>query len=434
MSGKFVIKYKKRALPLLVLIVAILLLDKHFFYLFKYPHVIAQYFSGNYFHIILGIVGLFFFLLISRTSFVKENQGIRFCWNYSLWIYLAWFTLTLYSIVIYPNQTVMQTISEGAFLLVIPFAIIILYYIEKYNTFNELLNILNVMYFVWCILIVLQQISYASKGTLIFDFKTLIGEDIRLREYGLRLSLTSMGNIMLLYNFSKLIGDKTSKKNRLVSSVLTILGIYCVIFVQQTRMFMIADFLAMIVIYFASLGKKPSLKNIVGIFVFFIGLFFFLDSGIVQQLLNSFTNSNSEQFASTTIRISAISYYLKCFANSPIWGNGFARSEYYYYIEHGFTDGGYYYYSDTGIIGVIANMGLIGLFIYLVPLVRNVKTSIKIMRHKRTIEGNFFLGLVVWLIITSISLIVFAKSSIITFAIVIAIGEHLRNCVMKDNT
>lgn len=430
------IKYNKRTLPFYIFIIFVLLLDYHCFYLFKYPQAMAQYFSGNYFHIIVSMIVLFLCSLILSKNSIKRKSGFEYLMKYSLLIYIGWFLITLYSAIKYSNQSLFQTISEGAFILIIPISVVFLYLFYTGGGPNKVFAVLNYFYIIWCVIIIVQQITYLKSGSLILDFDTYMGAEIRIRSYGLRLGLSTFGNMMLLYNFSKLIDNRERKTfgKKIIYASLVILGIYCVIFIQQTRMYMIADILAMVVIYLMSLGNKLTLKKLVLLLLLLIAFIAFTNSDSFENLLFSFsTSTNNETYASTAIRLDAIAYYIRCFLNNPIFGNGFARAEYYYYVEHGYRSGWYYFYSDTGLIGLIANMGLYGALIYLMPLGRMIKTSYASLKKNRTLEENLLIGITTWMIINSISLICIAKSGIIAFSFIVAFAEYVRACNLKES-
>lgn len=66
---KTAIHYKKYAIGVFWVLFLILLLNYHFFYLIPYPSVVESILGGNKYFALMGVFGVFFFLLLFAAVF-----------------------------------------------------------------------------------------------------------------------------------------------------------------------------------------------------------------------------------------------------------------------------------------------------------------------------------------------------------------------------
>lgn len=419
---QLVIHYKKYALEVFILIIVLLLLYYHFFYIIPYPPAIASIFSGRRQYIVLGIVGIFlaYYCMYQYHKLLSNNLKSLF-WLISGYI-LCWMIETIFSWFYY-QQDLASILSAGCRFLCIVYIIPFLVIFIRDKGINSFFKVLNVMSLIWCLILIYQSNIYRQTGKVLFDLSTYFynsaGTDIRILNGNIRIGIYSFGNILFLYNFDRVYSGILKNKEKIFTLVCLIAGGYCIIFIQQTRLYIIIIAVCIAVII---LSKKGNWKNQFLKVIFLIAVTaFIIYSPYVLQLIESFSVTGNGRW-STNARLYAISYYLKCIANNPIFGNGFTSDTLYYSLAHG---NGLAQYSDVGFLGLFAETGLFSIYFYIVPLGRII-SNLRYVKKKRGNITSFDKALFVFLLGTSATLIMTDQPRIISFAFIIAFYEFKR--------
>lgn len=401
----------------------LILLDYRLFYLISYPTIL----QGNRMRMIFSMIGA----VLSIGMYTKYNSINPRLFNKCLKFYFAcvcsWLFLVLYSCIKYPKQPLLVTVVEHVGLLFVGLIIPALVVFQKRG--NRLFEIANYIVFAWYVILLIQMVVYLKSGELIFSEE--LYSDIRTRSYGIRIGLGSFGNAMILYNVNQVFNCYLTKRKKLFSEIQIILGVICLIFVQQTRAFTAIVLLASMAIVFW--GTRKASKKLYLIAIIMIGFIWSLYNGVLSKFLSSFSLdiTNSERLG-TIIRLEAIMYYIKCFVNTLFLGNGFANYNYYPSVQYGMSSQYQYYYSDVGIFGLIGEIGIFALLFYIGPLIGMCKLAVKILKNKLQKKYAFFLGLVVFLVATSATLIITDDFRIAFYPIVLAYGFHIETELKKD--
>lgn len=408
----------------------IFVLDYQCFYLFEYPSFMS-FLKGNKLELIISAIG-FFLTIVCYNNYRYFNAKL---YNKLLKYYficiLVWMVLVVYSSILYPLQPISKSIGYHACLMYIGLAIPVLTLFYLKGNADTIFNIMNIIAFIWYVLLIYQRVVYINSGEFIFNFEEIFSSQTRSieRDYGIRISLRSLGNIMILYNFNTVLKHSKKGKAYLFSIIQFIMGLYGIIFIQQTRgmIFVVAISLAVIAIISSN---KASKKTIVCSMVIIIcGILLY--SGVITDFLSSFSleYSNSERLG-TSIRLEAIQYYLKCFVDTIFMGNGFADGLYYESIQQGKE--GIFFYSDVGIFGLFGEIGVSAILFYIIPLYRSIKTGIRIYLKRKKTEYSFYIGLVVYLVGTSVTLIITTDTLAVAFPVIIALTEYIYAKVIKE--
>lgn len=418
---KITIKKTKIEIYVLVAVFLILfILDYRCFYLFTYPSWM-KIFTDNSLDIIAGVVGIVLSLYCFQKYSRFDQKTYRKLFKYYWICAILWIVIVIYSTIIYPAQPFSKTIGAHASLMYIGFAIpcLSLFYMQK--GIDGLFKLINIIVFVWQILLVYQFFVWAYSGTFIFDFESIFSQQIRIRNYGLRIPLKSLGHLALLYNFDCFVNRRKKGISKYFSIIQIILGIFCLIFVQQTRAFILIDFLAIAVI--AICGAKRMTKKFVIFTVFIAVIGYFISNHILTEFFNSFMiSASNNQSLGTSIRLDAIKYYLQRFFDTCFLGNGFSSDLYYPAVHHGAS--GDFFYNDVGIFGLIGEIGLAAVVFYGLPLWYATKTLIIVLRKGLRYEYTLYISIVVYMIGTSFTLILTDQERATAFPIVIAVIEY----------
>lgn len=416
LSLKFKIKYNKKALGLNIILMLVLLLNYHFWYIIPYPSFLASLLKGNKYFVLIGIVGIvltLYCIQFKKNVFADKSKNIFTV----LFIYLScWGIEVFYSLLAY-NQDVNSVLGAGGRLILltytIPFLAVFIYESET-EKFWERINIVTLL---WAVLIMIQSLIYAKQGTIIFDFGTYFrentGEEVKLLNGTIRMTLFSFGNLMIVYNFDKLYMTKEKLKFKVWHIICLGIGIYSLIVVQQTRMYTIIVALCfMMIILIKGKGWKNKLLKIVILCLCYL---FLVNSSFVTDLIKSFSVTGENRW-STQARLYAITYYIDCIKHRPLFGNGFLSEVEYYSILHGAT--GQAQYSDVGILGLIAETGIFSIVFFLLPVYFIIKSIITLKHEKRL--NSLDVAIFLYVIATSATLILTVGRYCYTFAFILA--------------
>lgn len=403
----------------IILLILILFFDSNCFYLFNFPEVFGKLisFDNKYLIIILELPIVFILSMKSKQYFLKK----MFWYKYAFLLLAFSFILSIYSMFKY-DQDLVDVFTVCHYFLLIFLVIPILYYFIKNEGIDKFMNICNILAVVMCILLIVQSILFDS-GNIIL--KGIQNQPIQLRHGNIRLSVSNIVNLSIIYNMVKVFNgkDRITKKMFLIISL--VIEIYTIITVQMTRVALII-FLGVLVCIILSKKKVKFKKYILLVLVLSLIVSYF----DISSFINSFSlNSNSGTVLSTTTRIDAIKYYIKVFIENPVLGNGFIRSSRIdlFNLAHG--PFGVYYYTDVGVVGIAGEQGILGILLYLYFIFFIINTWYKINKIKRyvnDIDYGFINGIIVYCILSSFTLVIVNSTRFIMIPIIISIFEFYK--------
>ena len=300
------------------------------------------------------------------------------------------------------------------------FLAIPLYYIfQKDNTIDRMLNLINKLMFFMYLLLLIQHITYAANGEVFLK----VNENIR--NSNIRLTLGSLGNFYILYNFDKVYNRK-KEDNILFNIIQFIFGMYALIMVQQTRGFTFAVIVALVIMMLVSSENQiESIRNMV---VIGTVVFILVQSGAIEQFLSSL-KVNTKIGDTTLVRLNAIEYFLGEFLKNPLFGHGIIT------VANSISRGpsGTYHYTDVGVFAGLARYGLFLLPIYVWPIWRLGKMSVHMLRKQKFRKRHALIfGMLAYLLGTSISLSILDVFRIFLLPFVLAIIAYVEREVCYE--
>lgn len=197
-------------------------------------------------------------------------------------------------------------------------------------------------------------------------------------------------------------------------------------YLEQTRMIQITLLSVMFFMYLLK-SEKNAVKFVIKLFTVVSCLIF--GAYILDYYIGSFS-ALGEHASSTTIRLMEVEFAVKTIKRMPFWGIGMINKElqtkYYYrsiYSNVGLT--------DIGVLGYTVKTGLLWIIpIYIIPLVRFIKIYIKTQDPKnKMLEA----AIIVYLLITSLTIIVLDEVRFLMWPICIAYFEYMNNLNIDGN-
>ncbi len=397
---------KVYAWKILYLILALLDISYYFIKLFL---------NTEYEKMLIALIAIISFLLMIPKLWIwKTYKKIAI---YTIFFLLAISIELIVSFFKYPLQNVnISNLISSSFYLFIPLLYMpLLYVFEKSDGYEGILNILSYIAVTWFIILIFQVIWYEAGGN--FFLKNISGN---VRFFTIRIKIGNINTFLIFYSVRQLLMHK--KQNRLIDYLVVILGISSLCLIQQTRTVIIATIVAVVFMIMANI--KSSSNYVIGIGIVVLIMGGICAVGIFDTFVRSFSLNGNEGF-STLNRLNEYSYYWKLFWKNKVFGFGFIppwRTNPYYNIRAGIS--GVYFTDDVGIVGMLAQFGLLSTFFF-VGWFCNVVA--RIIKHYRKHESSNYLlsvGLTVFVFISMVSVFVMDQQRIIFMAFYIAIIEY----------
>ena len=414
-----VLRIPKTGFGIECLIFFIILFEYHFFYLFDYEVGIIALILKLGDQMIIG--GLSCLVALCAWLFYRRRirQYSKYLRKYCAAVFFIFLLFVLYTTIIYPNQKIADTFRIGGRFLHPILAIGFIFIFDRDKGPERWLSILNKISFCWYLYIIVQSIAFNLSGRLLFDMASYFSGGSGTGFIGnVRISLGAFGNIMLLYNIVYVM-NKSNRSIPWFAIIQIILGAYCVVFIQQVRAYIVVLFVCVTVIIL--LASKTKFQQVIKPLLILGIVIFLCTSSLVQDFIYSFS-TESELGTSTEARLYAWEYFFNAFLKNPLFGFAWPGDEAYFSIAHGPL--GTAWANDVGVVGLMAQLGLFAIPFYVVPLIRMVYILHKIGWKRAARENMFLVVLLVYLIGTSITLLITDSGRSIAFPFVIALYEY----------
>lgn len=374
------------------------------------------------------IIIIFLIILSSNIDtynydFVRKN--FPFIRRYAYATMLSLVVIVVGTSLAYP-QVITRTLREIMPYMMFLMAVPMLMYIIRNNGITGLLSIINGISLVWFVLIILQKIIYQRNGVIFFASTF----EYQIRN-GIRISLSCLGNLSLIFNLYQLWYVKRSKRSRFCG-ITAVLGFYSLFAIQQTRSLILAVCVSCLIMILSD-SRRDVYKVLKKCLVFVLLIFIIYSTGLLNSFLGSFFDESSIYGDTTTVRLSGIKYYFDIFKNNPLFGFGFASVADYNSLING--PYGSYFLNDVGIVGQMARLGVFIIPIYIWPVLRFVRITIETYKVGNLLNFSLLLAMVMYLIITSVSVIMIDSARSIGMPLYFAVFEyqHFKNTVLRDD-
>lgn len=392
-------------------IIIVFLLDICFWFIFP----INTSFVGVNNKKLLTIISLLLTITVIFTSKEFKQNRFRFL-NIFCFAYLIELgVLTLYSMKEYPVQGLSGTLSMTYYFFVLLIVYPLIYVIER-KGIERVINSIGVIAAILIVVVFLQGIIYAFSGT-IFMKGAINTESLLFRNGRIRIGLTNLGNIFVLYYFAEVF--KKKKKVPIAAIILFTIGIVDVFFIQMTRMASLAVIGALLVIYVVA--QKKSARFIRIVLIAFVIVYVVFGLNLVDYFIQSFDIAG-EYGSGTRIRLEAVRYFWSYVENNPIFGMGLVDQNSYYSVLYGTA--GRYYLSDVGIVGLIAQGGWSMAAFYILFITRMIYILHKTKTDKSNEMRPFLFGIITFTILCTPSLIIWSRRTMLYISFIMACFEY----------
>lgn len=394
------------------------LLAYHLFYLIHFPDFLKGF--GNAKYGLPLVVNLYSVVLVLPfvVTYRKKYQWIL---RYLLILFVCLFVYTIIDLKRYPLQSFID-IRFTVSMFFAPISAVLFIGAFEDNIY-KMIRFINIVTLIWNCIIIVQCLRYRFGAPFLFAFDDYFVLGMSIRNDSVQLSLGLFGNLFVVYNLALLF---SRSKRKFWNLIHVVTGVTALIFVQQTKGYILTILACLMVIVYGSV-KNKKIRIISCFLIIWVAVLVF-STDFINIFVRELFGSEYRQTKSYLNRVYELNYYMDCFKAHPVLGNGFAELEYYESVirgKEGVAD-----YTDVGFIGLLGRCGLFSIVFYLIPLLRIIYISIKkgkVVSHTMSLVLYSF---TVYLIVTSGTLIITDQGRNMLFGFMIAFFEFVN--VNKD--
>lgn len=347
----------------------------------------------------------------------KRKSGVYL--NATKWVRIYCIMVALMLLVHYLHDSRMNGVSNVMFLrnsyyyLICIFAFALIYVIDRNGGTDKLWRNLLFISIVWALVLLLQAFIFNKSGRLLMPYLQQRGlYSNNMRNGMFRIEMRSVAHIIIIYCFDQLYNRRPKKKMALIIGLL--LGMFTMFYVEQTRGYYIAIFLSIFSVMLCnSKNRKQFIRTSILVIIGFAVLW---RTEAIGKLLQSIFNG-SDSMATGLVRIEGMQMFWQTFLSRPLWGYGFQETG--DFVNSGLMA---YYFNDSGFVGLIGQIGIWAFIIVGIMVFRLGFIVVRMLRKSR--EGSLLLGLYVFFISSSTSLICYWNSTCLLCPILWAVFEY----------
>jgi len=303
------------------------------------------------------------------------------------------------------------------YILFFPF---IIYVFEKQNGIYKLMKLASIFVLAGMVILFLQAVLSNYYGINITAYEY---EPENYRNDRLRIGHTSHLFMLVIIYSVYIFFNRKKITLKIAYGIIFSLGVFLIFYCMQTRMLTLAfSATALSVVFFSY--RKNFFSKMFLICVMFFALYYVYSIGLISMFAESF-GQDSKEYNSTLARIGAFEYfYDNFFLKRPLTGMGLVAVVNPKMARLVRGDFDIFHACDLGLLGLVFEMGLLGLFFYVGILARFAYILYKNRHNKNIKEYPFLVGIFVYILATSVSLMITDTFRMFMFPFCIAIFEY----------
>lgn len=366
----------------------------------------------------LLMIYISFFIVIfrSRKKHMKLSDfNFLYCYLAVIAVFLV--VQYIYTTQLYRAQSLFEFLKMAQGYSYVVMVIPLFYLFQSGTGLDKIMDSFKILVFITLTVMIIAAFFYNTRGINIFPidfYMKYMRRNNRLRI----LDLSSMEGLIIIWTFYELL---CKKKKKCLNAVILIVSFGALLYVEQARVMQISVILSLGVMYLLKSNRRRNaiLMKIICICVI-AGYIIF--SGRVGDVINSF-NVNGDYGSSTKIRLDEIKHAIQLISKYYINGVGLAAIHIGNYYSS-YIGRGNFGMTDIGLLGLITQIGLWTIPVYIYPMFRFFNILLKI---KNRDDKNYFLllcGLFLYLLMTSITIIIINQQRIYVWPMIICIFEY----------
>lgn len=354
-------------------------------------------------------------------------SGKRLLSKYIFPYLIAVFIAAMYTYTIY-DYSISDMLTSLSPYMYIFMAYPLVYVFQKCGSFNKFIKWISYLVIVMLVIKMASWYLYNFRGITIF-YNILF-------EYGdwilNGVQRVSMGQLIGI-GFPYFVSNGFSEKGKWQYKVIAIVMILFSGIVADTRY----NTIVMAVILYVTLYNsynKPNKKMIMRCLLILLALFV-LSSNYFSSLVESFTSVSNYRYGSSAYRIASIQHYWEIMKEKKaILGLGLLITSNKNALSIMNNNGTMLFYlEDIGILGGIIRFGVLSLLIYAPLIVMAVKTWVLCRKSSASIHiKNFIYGMVIYLVMSCVSLNPFDFQRAYSIPFYIAIMSYVNYAIRRN--
>ena len=386
-----------------------ILVEHNFFGLFSISKSIYNVIS-------LACTLILFFSVVLNKQRLSYLRNMKSMLNY--FIVLAVFLVVqfVYTIIKYDAQTIESFLQVANPYIYILLSFYLVYVFRKEESIDRVLDMITFFVVINMAIYIVEAFLYNSANITLFnylEYKTALTRNGRLRLW----DLSSLEGLAAIWLFYCIMFKKGKKLKNIVFLIIVFFALY---YIEQTRIMQTSLIVSFVVIYLFNPSKNTvALLRKAGIIA--LMLLIIVITGVVDSFLSTFSSSG-ELGSSTVIRQDEFVYAFRLFLKYPVNGLGLMptsiRDLYYSYYGAGKLG-----FTDIGIVGLLAQVGLWSVVLYIIPVLRFAFYIPRIKKNNIK-EIPFLAALLSYLFITSVTLLILNSTRAFMWPFCIALFEY----------
>ncbi|MDA5388287.1 hypothetical protein [Loigolactobacillus backii] len=407
-------------------ITLLFLLQVDFFSIFQFNGFFVRYngYQIKYFSLFLVLIILLVNIFFGKKANFSEYHSL---FDVPITVLLVSVSIvTLFSSYHY-NQSIFETARQMSFFFIILLYFFLVRYFSSVNDTIFLINTIKIIGVVYSVILIIQALLYMKTGSFFLNVgpnglnitDSVLANDTTIFISGVPRIQRPADFIVFSFLVTNINLVITKKKLNFKNLLYYLIQLAYILFIGQTRMYIILAFLLviMLILFNLNLGKK----------LFFGFLIFVTIIIFSKNIFQMFGFFNGSRVTSTLIRNLELKYYIpKIFSNHGL-GIGFANDSMNYFLNHGTffsSDIASFYIDDIGIAGSAAQLGVLGilsLLLFAIYLFIGLKNTY----NKKAISLIY-----IYIVITSVSLSLLNVQRILYFPFVL----YFITTLLKDKS
>lgn len=349
--------------------------------------------------------------LVMVAFFIYYRFRIRGIYSNNILFFLIFILCdSLFTMVIYPEQSVYRTISTAFsyFLFLGYFPLV--HYLESDARYRKFMSIMTVSSLFVTIVALAFTVSVNFRGEEIFHFSQAYKTFERTGNVRIYYVLENYIRVSQLVSLGWLLSNRCKTNIEKLLHLLNYIAVFVgIIYIDQSRFYLFATIIVSIIMILMSDGRFKK-WIIFGLLIAFIGVI--LSDVVVAPFASAQVNDSSFQ-----IRLEAISYYFRKALQNPFFGLGLlspgSSDTYLRYIFYGPKLA--YFQDDVGIFGFLGGFGFVGAIWYFV-LIK------KIFRYGKDCRSDpIYWGLFISIVMSSFTMLWIDKQRLVGMLLALAI-------------
>ncbi|MCR5207721.1 MAG: hypothetical protein K6C14_04500 [Eubacterium sp.] len=406
-------KIKIQTGPIFTIIMFVMALEMRFASIFEIPFL-KVYANMTLIATIISML-LFFNSIVNNYIYNTLKPYRSFTNLFIVVLGLSIVLVTIYSYNRY-GQTLLNYFSCFRIFLYFMLASSIIFTFTKQGGYEYFLKVLIVFTVIYIVLCYINSFSYSLRGELIW--KTL---QFGIRNDRLRCQIPYPFYILFPYVFYKIFQVELIK-DKLKWGVLFVFFLTFINYIAMTRMLNSALYVFLL-LSFVILPRNPNLRKTV-LIIYGITLFVLIATGRIYFVINYIQSRDQNLGDSAEARISSINYFKSYAVKNPFFSMGYVSptNEHFRAIFSGKSNS--FFFDDIGIMNIYLHYGIVGSVPFVIFIVRILYLLVKIYFINKSPNKALFLGIIIFVGISQVSLCMFDGQRIMGAVMLWAIFEY----------